>query len=129
MWKMVRRPAAGLMTAAALWGAGGCGDGPPSVDTSNAEGTVKGVVKIAGVPATEGQITFNPANYQRKDAQVRVAPIGKDGTYTITTLTGRNEVKLGGALAHKKPILSRETRSVDVSSSGTTFDFEVKSAD
>ncbi len=129
MRRGLRRPLAGLMAAAALWGAGGCGDSPPSVDSSKTEATVKGVVKVAGAPATEGEISFNPANYQRKDATIRVAPIGKDGTYSVTTLTGRNEVRLGGTLAHKKPILSREVRSVDVPSGGTTFDFEVKSAD
>ena len=129
MRRELRRPFAGLMTAAALWGAGGCGGGPPSVDTSNTEATVTGVVKIAGAPATEGEISFNPANIQRKDAATRTAPIGKDGTYTVKTLTGINEVRLGGAIARKKPILSRETRSVDVKSGGMTYDFEVKSAD
>lgn len=129
MRRELRRPFAGLMTAAALWGAGGCGGSAPAVDTSSTEATVTGVVKIGSTPATEGEISFNPANYQRKDAAIRTAPIGKDGTYTIKTLTGKNEVRLSGSLAHKKPVLSRETRSVDVKSGGMTYDFEVKSAD
>jgi hypothetical protein len=117
------------MTAAALWGIGGCEGSPPAVDTSKTEATVKGVVKIAGVPATEGQIVFDPSNSQRKDEAPRTAPIGKDGTYTIKTLTGINEVRLGGDLVHKKAILGRERHSVDVKSGEMTYDFEVKSAD
>jgi hypothetical protein len=116
------------MTAAALWGIGGCEPGPPSVDSSKTEATVKGVVKVAGAPATEGEIIFDPSNAQRKDEGPRTAKIGKDGSYTIKTLTGRNQVRLGGDLVHKKAILGRETQSVDVKSGEMTYDFVVKSA-
>jgi len=116
----------GLITAATLWILGGCGGGAPAVDTSNTEATVKGVVRVGGTPATEGEIVFDPRNYKRKDASARSAPIGKDGTYTIQTLTGENQVKLGGSLARKNPILQRVQHSLDVHPGDNTFDFEVK---
>jgi hypothetical protein len=115
---------ASFMTAASVWICVGCGGSPPAVDSSNTEATVKGVVKVDGVPATEGDIVFDAANYKRKDVAARSAPIGKDGSYTIKTLTGENQVKLGGALVHKKGILGRVTRALDVKPGENTFDFE-----
>jgi hypothetical protein len=112
-----------LTTAAAVWIIVGCG-GPPPVDTSNVEANVKGVVKIDGAPATEGDIIFDAANYKRKEVAARSAPIGADGSYTIKTLTGENQVRLGGALVHKKGILGRVTRALDVKPGENTFDFE-----
>jgi hypothetical protein len=126
MRTQIRRPLAGLVTLVSLFVVGGCEEGPPSVDTSNTKATVKGVVKIAGVPATEGEITFNPANIQRKDVPAVSAPIGKDGSYTIQTLTGENNIKLGGAIVKKFPIAGRESRSFFVKSGENTFDFETK---
>jgi hypothetical protein len=129
MSKMLHRPAAGLMTAAALWISGGCGgDSPPSVDTSKTEATVKGVVKVAGAPATEGEVVFNPANSSRKDVAPRSAPIGKDGTYSIKTLTGGNEVRLGGAVAKKNPLLERQSRQVEVKPGESSVDLEFGAA-
>lgn len=128
MRRELRRPFAGLMTAVALWGSGGCGDSPPSVDTSKTEAMVKGVVKIGGTPATEGEISFNPANYQRKDAATRTAPIGKDGTYTIKTLTGSNEVRLGGSLAKKAGVLQSQNRMVEVKTGENLADFDFNAA-
>jgi hypothetical protein len=121
-----RGPIAGLLTAAILCFFVGCEGSPPAVDTSNTEATVKGVVKIDGVPATEGEIVFNPANYKRKDASPRSAPIGSDGTYTIKTLTGENQVTLSGSLAHKNQVLSRMQHAFDVKPGENTFDFEAK---
>ncbi len=103
----------------------GCdGGSPPSVDSGKTEATVKGTVKIGGVPATEGDITFDPANYQRKDAAARTAKIEKDGTYTITTLTGSNMVKLGGAAVKKNRALQSLNRTYEVKAGENTFDFE-----
>jgi hypothetical protein len=120
----IRRVLAGLSTAATLWILPGCGDGAPRVDSSMTEATVKGVVKIDGVPATEGEIVFNPANNKRPTATPRSAPIGKDGTYTIKTLTGTNEVKLGGSLVKKSPLAGRATKVHEVTSGENTFDYE-----
>jgi hypothetical protein len=122
----IRRPLAGLVTAASLFVMGGCEEGPPSSDSSTTKATVKGVVKIAGVPATEGEITFNPANNKRQDVPTVTAPIGKDGSYTIQTLTGENNIKLGGSIVKKFPIAGRESRSLFVKSGENTFDFETK---
>jgi hypothetical protein len=114
----------GVITVAAVGFLAGCGGSPPAVDTSHTEATVKGVVKINGVPATEGDISFDPSNYQRKDVGARSAPIGPDGTYTIKTLTGENQVRIGGSLATKKPIAARTVHTVDVKDGENTFDFE-----
>jgi hypothetical protein len=119
------RLAGGLMMVAAVGFLAGCG-GTPAVDTSNTEATVKGVVKINGVPATEGEVSFDPSNYKRKDVGARSAPIGPDGTYSIKTLTGENQVRLGGSLATKKPIAARTVHTFDVKPGENTFDFEAK---
>jgi hypothetical protein len=121
----LRWPVTGLTTAACLWLAAGCG-GTPSVTSSTSEATVKGVVRIGGKPASEGEIVFDPANYKRPDAAKRTAPIGKDGTYTITTLTGANQVRLGGSLVHKNQVLGYVTRDFEVRSGENTFDFDAK---
>jgi hypothetical protein len=113
-----------LFTGVALGFLAGCEGSPPSVDTSNTEATVKGVVKVDGVPANEGEILFDPANYKRKDAAARTAPIGADGGYTIKTLTGENQVKLSGSLVHKNGILGRISRPFDVKPGENKFDFE-----
>src|SRR5262249_7504841 len=78
----------------------GCGDGKPSIDTSLTEATVTGVVSVKGVPATAGTILFNPSNSGRI-VPTRTAEIGPDGTYTIKTYTGDNQVTFGGEIAKK----------------------------
>jgi hypothetical protein len=113
------------MTAATFWAAGGCGDGPPSVESSTTEATVKGVVKVDGQPATEGQIIFDPSNYRRKDAAPRSAPIGRDGSYAVKTLTGENVVTLGGAITKKAPHAAYKREAIDVKPGENTLDFFV----
>jgi hypothetical protein len=114
----------GLITVVALGFLAGCEGGTPSVDSSNTEATVKGVVKINGVPATEGEISFDPANYKRKDVPQRSAPIGPDGTYNIKTLTGENQIRIGGSLATKKGIAARTVHTLEVKPGENTFNFE-----
>ncbi len=124
----IRRAIAGLSTAALLTLSGCDGSSSaPSVDGSMTEATVKGVVRVDGTPATEGEIIFNAANPKRASVALRSAPIGKDGSYTVTTLTGSNEVKLGGPLAKKNPLLQRATRVCEVKTGENTFDFEAHS--
>jgi len=101
----------------------GCGDSPPPTNTTNTEVTVKGVVKIDGVPATEGQVEFDPSNYERQTAPRKV-DIGKDGSYSIKTYPGQNNIKLLGEVAHKNPILQQARLRYDVPSSETTHDLE-----
>jgi hypothetical protein len=124
----IRRALAGLSAAAALWILPGCdGGSAPSVDGSTTEATVKGVVKVDGTPATEGEIVFNPANNRRPNVAPRSAPIGKDGTYTVKTLTGENEVKLVGSLVKKNPVAGRSARVFNVKTGENTFDVDAKS--
>jgi hypothetical protein len=78
----------------------GCGDGTPSMDTSLTEAVISGVVSVKGLPATGGTILFNPSNAGRI-VPTRSAPIGPDGTYTIKTLTGVNQVSFEGEVATK----------------------------
>ncbi len=78
----------------------GCGDGKPYVDTSLTEATVTGVVSVKGKPATGGKINFNPANAGRI-VGINSADIGPDGSYTVKTLTGDNQVTFSGEVAVK----------------------------
>jgi hypothetical protein len=80
----------------------GCGDGKPSVDTSLTEATVSGVVSVKGKPATGGKINFNPANSGRI-VGINSADIGPDGSYTVKTLTGDNQVTFSGEVGIKNP--------------------------
>jgi hypothetical protein len=85
---MVRRHVVSWL-AVSLWVAGG-GCGNPFGSTE--EATVKGIVRVRGKPATNGQITFRASNSNRRNAPTTNAPIGKDGSYTVKTLVGENSV-------------------------------------
>jgi hypothetical protein len=87
--------AAGVASLA-LAATGGCGEGKPSVSASTTEAKVTGKVSVKGVPAKKGTISFNPANYRRKNEAARMAPIAADGSYEVTTLVGENQVRVGG---------------------------------
>jgi hypothetical protein len=78
----------------------GCDDGKPSVDTSKREAKVSGIVRVKGKPLEGGTILFNPSNSERI-VEHKTAPIGKDGTYTITTYTGGNVVTFDADSAGK----------------------------
>jgi len=82
----------GALTLMAAWGCGG-GGSAPAVSTSMEEATVSGTVTINGQPATEGEVTFDPANIQRK-VGLKIVPIGADGSYTVTTYLGHNVVRV-----------------------------------
>lgn len=102
----------------------GCGEGKPSVDTSTAEATVKGTVTLNGKPATQGEVVFDPANYQRKDAAPRSAPIESDGSYSVTTLTGTNQVNVNSPELTDSDVAALE---FDVQSGDNTFDIVLPS--
>ena len=118
-----RRMALTASTFLALTVPLGCNDSKPSTSSSTTEATVKGVVKIDGKLVDQGDIIFDPSNYQRQSTS-RTAPIAKDGSYEIKTLVGDNSIKLGGAVAKKSPILQTLKRSYTVQSGENTFDFE-----
>jgi hypothetical protein len=111
--------------------ASGC-DSRPSVSSSTTEeGTVHGKVTVDGSPVTGGEVVFNPANYQRKLVTARSAPIGADGGYTITTLTGSNSVMVNppadGRNRKKAGAVPSRMIPFDVQPGDNTFNIEVSS--
>jgi hypothetical protein len=102
----------------------GCMDGKPSVDTSKTEATVSGTVRVKGVPAEGGTIVFNPSNSERIVA-AKSAPINKDGTYTITTYTGGNQILFEGDLAMKNREIGLLREYVEVQRGTNTADFDL----
>ena len=104
----------------------GCNDGKPSVDTSRNEGIVKGTVRVRGTPADGGTILFNPSNSERQVA-TRSATIGKDGTYTITTFTGGNQVSFDGEIATKNQGVGLAREYVEVKRGENQADFDLMS--
>ncbi|MFO0888936.1 MAG: hypothetical protein U0790_07280 [Isosphaeraceae bacterium] len=119
MVRMARRALLGPL----LLGLAGCGDGKPAIDTSKTEAVVKGVVSIKGTPATGGEIRFNPSNSGRI-VPTRTAPIGPDGSYSITTYTGDNVVTFDGEVAarNKGVGLMREYAKVERGEQEINFD-------
>jgi hypothetical protein len=102
---------------------GGC-DGAPSVDSSKTEATVTGHVSVKGKPAKGGEIIFDPSNVDRPVGP-RSAPIGADGSYTITTFTGGNLVKFGGKLVSENPGLFRFKKYQEFQRGANTADFDL----
>jgi len=111
-----------LLATALLLVVWGCNSGgsAPAVSGSSEESTVKGTVTVKGKPATSGSLSFDPANPNRRTALVRTAEIGKDGSYTITTLIGQNIVSAQG----RGIPTFRET--YDVKSGGDTINIDIK---
>jgi len=99
----------------------GC-SGTPAVDSSTTEATVKGTVTVRGKPATEGEVRFNPTNYQREGVGARTAQIQKDGRYEIKTLVGQNSVSLTGPVIAKDPQLAYGALSFDVKPGENEYD-------
>ncbi|MEO6808940.1 MAG: hypothetical protein ABI353_07490 [Isosphaeraceae bacterium] len=93
----VRKTVACLAVTVILttWGCSG-GGSTPSVSSSSAETAVKGTVTINGKPATGGEVLFDPANINRKDAPAQKMPIGEDGTFSGKSLVGENSVTVSG---------------------------------
>lgn len=84
-----RATVAGLVGLGLL--AAGCTE-TASTSSSDEKATIKGVVTFEGKPVKKGTITFDPSNVNRRMASAVSSPIGGDGTYSITTLVGRNIV-------------------------------------
>jgi hypothetical protein len=114
---------------AAVIALSGCGGGAPSVSSTNAEATVHGTVKYKGEPVGSGDIQFNPVNIHRREAKIVSAPIGKDGTYKITTLQGGNMIQYLGSpeMLKKDPGLQTFMKEYDVPSGDSTCDIELSS--
>jgi hypothetical protein len=102
----------------------GCGD-KPGVDTTTAEATVSGIVRVRGQPMKGGEISFDPSNYKRADEKRRTAKIGPDGRYTVTTLQGQNSAKISGPTIAKEPQLGYGIHTIDVKAGDNPFDIEL----
>jgi hypothetical protein len=103
----------------------GCGDSHPPVDSSLTEATVKGVVKVKGKPAEGGgQISFNPSNVERKVATA-TATIAEDGSYSLKTFTGGNEVKFSGPFLKDNPGVALTSRYCEIDSGENVIDFDL----
>lgn len=94
---MGRRLAA-LFASAALMTAGGCGEKPTTVDetasNSKAEATITGKVSIKGKAASRGRVTIEPLGTNGIPTGSNVAQVDKDGTYTVTTTAGSNDISV-----------------------------------
>lgn len=91
----------GLLAGCGLTLAGGCGGGATApANSSTAETSVHGTVKVRGKAIDNGYLEFDPTNINRPTAPIAKAEIGKDGRYTAKTLVGPNNVT----------VQSRETR-------------------
>ena len=101
----------------------GC-DGTPAVDSSKNEGTIKGIVTYKGKAVEAGDIIFDPSNHLRKTGE-RPAPIGSDGTFTATTFTGNNRIKVGGALLKAHPELFFMKKFMEVKRGENSVDIEL----
>src|SRR5262245_35307848 len=102
----------------------GCDAGTPAVDTSSTEATVSGVVTVKGFPAKGGEIRFNPSNHLRI-VPTRSAPIGEDGSYKITTLTGVNAVSFDGEVATKNQGVGLLKEYPDLKAGENKVDFDL----
>jgi hypothetical protein len=107
--------------------ANGCSDGKPAIDTSNNQATVTGVVTVKGKPAPGGKINFNPSNSGRI-VGISSADIGPDGSYTVKTYTGGNQVTFSGEVAIKNPGLGLVREYADVKSGENKIDYDLMGA-
>ena len=103
----------------------GCGDGSVSASGSTTEAKVTGTVMILGKPATDGEVVFDPANVNRRDASVHRAPIDKDGHYTITTLVGQNMAIVEGPAIVKNGLMVANRQAVELTAGENTVDLTV----
>ena len=111
-------PAAATALSLAAWG---CSD-KPSVNSSTSEAKVTGTVKVNGKPMTSGTVTLDPSNYARANAEPRIGAIKSNGTYEVTTLVGKNTVRVAGPEITKNPGLGYANETIDVPSEGMTHD-------
>ncbi len=103
----------------------GCGDAHPPVDASRTEATVKGFVKLRGKVATGGgKIIFNPSNVERKVA-AKIADIKEDGSYSLQSFTGGNEVKFYGPFIKSDPGLALTTRYCELNAGENIVEFDL----
>jgi hypothetical protein len=88
---------------------------------------VSGVVSVKGKPATGGKVNFNPSNSGRI-VGINSADIGPDGTYTVKTYTGGNQVTFSGEVAIKNPGLGLMREYADVKPGENKIDYDLMGA-
>lgn len=103
----------------------GCGDGAPSVSSSDAEAAVHGTISIDGKPMTGGEVSFDPSNVNRKSASASSAKIGPDGSYTVKTLAGGNSVSVRSPQVNRNRKLQYNSRNFDARAGDNTLDFDL----
>jgi len=124
--KRTRNQACFLAIATAfLAAAWGCGEGTPAVSSSSEKVQVKGTVTLKGKPLSGGQIIFDPANINRRDAPVATLELGKDGTFSGETLAGENAVMVHGPAIDKSPDLSANRQIIDLKSGENTVNIDL----
>ena len=121
--------AARAAALAALVALAGCeGGSTPSVSGSNTEVTVHGKVTYKGQPVTEGEISFDPSNIQRRDAKIVTVKIGSDGTYSVKTLQGENNIRFNLPTLSKQDFgLASASKTYTAPAGDTTFDIDLSS--
>ncbi len=114
-----------MVAAAVLVATWGCGGGAPAVSSSSEKVQVKGTVTLKGKPLKGGEILFDPANINRKDAPVARLPIGDDGSFSGETLSGENAVMVSGPAIQKSPDLSANRQVIDLKSGENTVNIDL----
>jgi hypothetical protein len=122
----LNRTIVGLVGAALLVisGCDGGNTGPPAT-ASTEEVEVKGTVTVNGKPVTEGEVTFDAGNNQRKVGS-RTAKIGEGGAYTIKTFVGTNSVTVHGPEIDKDPKLATNGQNIEVKPGENNVPIDVK---
>lgn len=125
-----RRTGAWLAPALALAlasGVSGCFSEAPPISGSMEEATVKGTVRVRGKPVNNGIVSFRCANVNRPGVALKEAKIGKDGTYSVTTLLGENfvEVSCKELFTPKNRVLVENERMVKVGRGENTIDLDI----
>ena len=121
MNRIALKSLASLAVASTLALAPGCGNGAPSVSSSATEATVSGKVTIRGKPVAKGKISFDPSNINRKDATPTTADLGADGSYTLKTLVGVNQVTFLGPPFVKEQEIQDARFQLDVKAGENSF--------
>lgn len=123
---MARRQIAGWLTLALLVPVGGCSDAPP-ISGSLEEAKVKGTVRVRGKPVDNGIVSFRCANVNRPGVALKEVKIGKDGTYSITTLIGENfvEVSCKELFSPKNRVLIENEQMIKIGSGENTLDIDI----
>ncbi len=101
----------------------GC-DSTPAADKSTTEAKVAGSVTVKGARMSGGEVVFTPVGGARETGGSRTVPVKFDGSYEVTTLVGKNDVRIQGAVLKKEPTLGYVTKTVDVQPSGTVAHLE-----